>query len=183
MLRLYTLQKLFGRTEKHVWSFWHNISSWNQRRCFLFTLNDWFISGLAVLLPCFPQKMSAGLWEIFKEEMLPNVQKGAVWDTRDPRRSTTLQTQVCHQVPLILAQWHVNRPSSFIRIPLETSLRVSRIQAYWRGYDTRKRFKILRKFSSPKDKHLRCKFFEEKVSFEFYWSHLHSILKLTHIVL
>ncbi|CAG04307.1 unnamed protein product, partial [Tetraodon nigroviridis] len=39
----------------------------------------------------------------------------------------------------------------------------TRIQAYWRGYDTRKRFKMLGKFSSPEDKHLRCKFFEKKL--------------------
>uniref|UniRef100_H2TPT8 Ring finger protein 32 n=1 Tax=Takifugu rubripes TaxID=31033 RepID=H2TPT8_TAKRU len=42
----------------------------------------------------------------------------------------------------------------------------TRIQAYWRGYATRKRFAILRKYSSPQDKHQRRKFFEEKVSLE-----------------
>lgn len=153
---------------------------------FFFTLTDWFISGVAVLLPRFPQKMSAGIWKIFKEEMLPDVQKGAIRDTRDPRCGTTLQTQVCHQVPLIPAPHTVTRGLSlqFYKDSIRNkSLCVSRIQAYWRGYDTRKRFKILRKFSSPKDKHLRCKFFEEKVSFEFYWSHLHRLLMLTHIVL
>ncbi|TWW70884.1 RING finger protein 32 [Takifugu flavidus] len=39
----------------------------------------------------------------------------------------------------------------------------TRIQAYWRGYATRKGFAILRKYSSPQDKHQRRKFFEEKV--------------------
>ncbi|XP_056869719.1 RING finger protein 32 [Takifugu flavidus] len=39
----------------------------------------------------------------------------------------------------------------------------TRIQAYWRGYATRKGFAILRKYSSPQDKHQRRKFFEEKL--------------------
>lgn len=62
---------------------------------------------------------------------------------------------------------------------------VSRIQAYWRGYASRKRFAILRKYSSPQDKHQRRKFFEDKVSFEceVHWSHLRRVLVLSLIIL
>lgn len=57
-----------------------------------------FSLGAAVVFSCFPQSVSAGLWEVFWEEVLPDVQKGAVWDTGDPRCSAPLQTPVCHQV-------------------------------------------------------------------------------------
>ena len=39
-----------------------------------------------------------------------------------------------------------------------------RIQALWRGYVVRKWYKELRKTVPPKDKKLRKKFFEEKLS-------------------
>lgn len=84
------------------------------------------LSGVAVLLPSFPQKMSAGVWEVLEEEMLPNVQKGAIWDARDPRRGAALQTQVCHQVALLPVSHSGTRepssPSRFIKITLEKDL-------------------------------------------------------------
>uniref|UniRef100_A0A8C3AXA4 Ring finger protein 32 n=1 Tax=Cyclopterus lumpus TaxID=8103 RepID=A0A8C3AXA4_CYCLU len=43
----------------------------------------------------------------------------------------------------------------------------TRIQACWRGYLARKRYRKLRKSIWPKDKQLRRKYFEAKVSFDF----------------
>lgn len=76
------------------------------------------------------------------------------------------------------SHWPLCSPSSFLRSKTSFCVRVSRIQAHWRGYVARKRFKTLRKFHSPKDKHLRRKFFEEKVSLDFHWSHLHRFCRL-----
>lgn len=80
-------------------------------------------------------------------------------------------TRYLHYTCLFLTLKTCALPPVFSRS--ETHLRVSRIQAHWRGYVARKRFKLLRKFHSPKDKHLRRKFLQEKVSLDFPWSQFH----------
>lgn len=76
--------------------------------------------GAAVLLSCFPQSVSAGLWEVFWEEVLRHVQEGAVWNTGDLRRGSPLQEPLCHQVNVFSCKIHSWLSLGFKLIQIQT---------------------------------------------------------------
>ncbi len=116
--------------------------------------------------------VSEVFWEVLRQEELPDVQDGAVWDKGDLWWCSSLSGKVCCQVKM----WSSCRWAIYIHLNCSHSLSCHcflvfgfsfsnlRIQAFWRGYLVRKWYSNIKKYVPPKDQQLRRVFFEKKVT-------------------